>query len=288
MARRYTKRTNVNHVEMGFPVDCTALYVRVSTEKQADEGFSLDAQKMRLRSYCEAQQWTVCPAHIYIDAGISGTSTTGRDSFNAMMDAAKRGEIKRVVTMKLDRLARNTKDFQAIVDQLQSYDCDLVLIKESFDTSTPQGKFALTMFAAIAELEASTITERVMGGKNQKASEGGYNGSRCPLGYAYENGAFAIDKNGAQTVRDIFGSFVNGQSMASIARSLNAGHVKTSTGGTWYISTVKYILSNGFYAGLAQWNDVEVKGTHPAIISRKTYEDAHNRLINLKPGKATT
>lgn len=284
MARKMVKR-NGKQLELGQKVDCTALYIRVSTEKQADEGFSLDAQKSRLQAYCEAQQWFVCPGRIYVDAGLSGTSTSGRDGFNAMMQAAKDGDVKRVVAIKLDRIARNTKDFLAIVDQLQGYGCDLVLMKESFDTSTPQGKFALTMFAAIAELEASTITERVMTGKQQKASEGGYNGAQCPLGYAYENGEFAINEKQAVTVRDIFSSFVNGQSMASIAAALNAGNVPTVRGGQWYTATVRYILQNGFYAGLAQWDDTEVAGTHPAIISRRTYEDAHSRLMGLKPGK---
>lgn len=284
MARKFSKR-NGKQLELGQKVDCTALYIRVSTEKQADEGFSLDAQKSRLQAYCDAQQWYVCPGHIYIDAGISGKSTVGRDSFNAMMQAAKDGKVKRVVAMKLDRIARNTKDFLSIADQLQSYGCDLVLIKESFDTSTPQGKFFLTMSAAMAELEASTITERVMTGKQQKASEGGYNGSQCPLGYSYENGEFAINESQAVTVRDIFSSFVNGQSMASIAAALNDGNVPTVRGGRWHTETVKYILKNGFYCGLAQWDDCEVQGSHQAIISRRTYEDAHTRLMGLKPGK---
>lgn len=284
MARKMMKRTG-KQLELGAKVDCTALYIRVSTEKQADEGFSLDAQEKRLRAYCEAQAWLVCPGHVYVDAGVSGKSTVGRNSFNAMMQAAKNGEIKRVVAIKLDRIARNTKDFLSIADQLQGYGCDLVLIKESFDTSTPQGKFFLTMSAAMAELEASTITERVMTGKQQKASEGGYNGAQCPLGYTYQDGKFEIDTNAAQTVKDIFGSFVNGQSMASIAAALNAGNVSTVRGGRWHTETVRYILKNGFYAGLAQWDDCEVSGTHPAIISRELYESAHNRLKGLKPGK---
>lgn len=284
MTRKINKRS-AKQLGLGAKIDCTALYIRVSTEKQADEGFSLDAQKSRLRAYCEAQQWLVCSDHIYVDAGISGKSTVGRDSFNAMMQAAKDGTIKRVVAIKLDRIARNTKDFLAIVDTLQGYGCDLVLIKESFDTSTPQGKFALTMFAAIAELEASMITERLMSGKGEKAAQGGYNGARCPLGYTYTNGEFAINENQAVTVRDIFSSFVNGQSMASIAAALNAGNVATARGGQWHTETVKVILFNGFYAGLSQWDGIEKDGTHPAIISRRTYEDAHTRLKGLKPGK---
>lgn len=284
MARKLVKRTG-RQLELGQKVDCTALYIRVSTEKQADEGFSLDAQKARLAAYCEAQQWFVCPSHIYVDAGISGKSTVGRESFNAMMKAAKDGSITRIVAIKLDRIARNTKDFLSIADTLQSYGCDLVLIKESFDTSTPQGKFFITMTAAMAELEAATITERVMTGKGEKANQGGYNGSACPLGYTYENGQFAIDTNQAVTVRDIFASFINGQSMASIAAALNAGNVKTAKGGQWYTSTVKYVLTNGFYAGLAQWGETETTGSHPSIIKLQTYEDAHNRLVSIKPGK---
>ena len=284
MARKLVKRVG-KQLELGQKVECTALYIRVSTDRQADEGFSLDSQKNRLAAYCEAQEWNVCTEHVYVDAGISGTSTVGRDSFNAMMNAAKLGEIKRIVAIKLDRIARNTKDFLSIAEQLQAYGCDLVLIKESFDTSTPQGKFFITMTAAMAELEAATITERVMTGKAQKATEGGYNGSACPLGYTYENGQFAIDTKQAVTVRDIFASFINGQSMASIAAGLNAGNVKTAKSGTWYTSTVKYVLTNGFYAGLAQWGETETTGNHPAIVSRKTYEDAHNRLVSIKPGK---
>ena len=283
MARKMAKR--FKQLELGQKVDCTALYIRVSTEKQPEEGFSLDAQESRLRAYCEAQQWQVCADQIYVDAGVSGKSVVGRDGFNAMMQAAKDGEIKRVVAIKLDRIARNAGDFLAIVKELQGYGCDLVLIKESFDTSTPQGKFALTMFAAIAELEASTITERMMSGKAQKASEGGYNGSQCPLGYTYDVGVFTIDTKQAVTVRDIFLSFVNGQTMASIAKALNAGNVPTVRGGRWHTETVKYILKNGFYCGLAQWEDTEVMGSHPAIITREVYESAHERLRTLKPGK---
>ncbi len=102
-------------------------------------------------------------AHLHIDAGISGKATTERPAFQTMMAAAQAGQVQRIVAMKLDRLARNVKDFLGIVDELRAMKCDLVLVKKSFDTSTPQGKFALTMFAAMAELEASTITERISG-----------------------------------------------------------------------------------------------------------------------------
>jgi len=284
MARKVTKRVSGGQLELGAKVDVTALYVRVSTEKQAEEGYSLDAQQERLMAYCQAQGWTVAPAHVYVDAGISGKSIADRTAFQAMMSAAQRGEINRVVAMKLDRLARNVKDFLGIVDTLKAADCDLVLIKESFDTSTPHGKFALTMFAAMAELEAATITERVMSGKAQKASEGGYNGSQCPLGYQYTNGAFTVVTGQAETIQQVFTWFVDGLPMSTIAQRLNDAGATTAKGGKWYASTVKYILTNGFYAGLAQWDESEVAGSHPTIIDRSLYEAAHSRLVGLRPG----
>jgi len=287
MSRKYTKRAVSNQLGLGAKVDCTALYVRVSTAQQAEEGFSLDAQAARLRAYCEAQGWVVCDNHLYVDAGLSGTNTD-RVALQSMIQAAKAGDIQRIVTMKLDRLARNTRDFLSIVETLQGYGCDLVLIKESFDTSTPQGKFALTMFAAIAELEASTITERVMSGKIQKAAEGGFNGAQIPFGYKYTNGQFEPDTAVAGVVQELFTEFVGGSSLAGLAATLNANQVATVRGGKWYTSTVRYIVGNGFYAGLSQWADSEGQGNHPALISQELYEAAHRRLQTIKPGPAAT
>jgi site-specific DNA recombinase len=242
---------------------------------------------------------------------VSGKSTD-RPQFQALLQAAQEGKVQRIVAMKLDRIARNVREFLATVDQLKEWQCDLVLVKESFDTSTPHGRFALTMFAAMAELEASTITERVMSGKQQKAKTGGtakeknyYNGSRIPLGYKYVGGAFQINEPAAAVVRDIFDGFIRGESMAAMANCLNTNETPTAStkfkedgsiekrGGQWYASTVRYILTNGLYAGIAQWHAEENKedskitaeGAYPAIISKATYEQALKRLQALRPGK---
>lgn len=298
MARKQSKgNRTAKQAELGLQYTCTALYVRVSTQSQAEEGFSLEAQQERLQAHCTAQGWHVCPEHIYIDAGVSG-KTTDRPQFQAMLHAAKEGKVQRIVAMKLDRMARNVREFLATVDQLKQWHCDLVLVKESFDTSTPHGRFALTMFAAMAELEASTITERVMSGKQQKAKAGNedksyFNGSRIPYGYSYQNGEFAINAQQATVIRDIFNGFINGETMAGIAAALNGNETPTAKGGQWYTSTVRYILSNGLYAGLAQWyadatqeaSKVTVENAYPAIITKQVYEAAHARLQALRPGK---
>src|SRR5205823_11069147 len=100
-----------------------------------------------------------------------------------MMQAAKDGKIQRIVATKLDRIARNLKDLLQTVDELKQYGCALVVKKEQFDTSTAQGVFVLQMLGAVGELERSMISERVQSGRVENAKQGGYNGSRVPLGY---------------------------------------------------------------------------------------------------------
>ncbi len=276
MAMKVSKRNKTTHTTAAMPM-FTALYIRVSTDKQAEEGYSLDAQASRLQSYCDAQGWTVSPAHVYIDAGLSGKSTD-RPAFLAMMQAAQDGQITRIVAMKLDRLARNTRDFLSTVERLQAAGCDLVLLKESFDTGTPHGKFALTMFAAIAELEVSQIAERVKSGKVQKAAQGGDNGRYCPLGYSFDNGRYSVEESAAQTVRSIFTDYTTGQSLTDIARRLTAQGVPTARGGQWHPATVRYILTNGYYAGLNQYDGQTAPASHPAIVSPDAYSAAIARL----------
>lgn len=293
MAQRMSKRSN-GAKQGALPVKeiVTALYSRVSTTKQADEGYSLDAQKKELGAYCDSNGWHVGEEHIYEERGVSGKSTD-RPEFQRMMAAAKAGLIGRIVATKLDRIARNLKDLLQTVEELKHYGCALVVKKEAFDTSTPQGVFVLQMLGAVGELERSMIAERVQSGRVENATQGGYNGSRCPLGYKYVGGAFQINEPAAAVVRDIFDGFIRGESMAAMANCLNTNETPTASGGKWYASTVRYILTNGLYAGMAQWHadgneedsKITAEGAYPAIISKEVYEQAIRRLKALKPGK---
>jgi len=286
MARKLSKRNNgAKQGELGLTDSCTALYLRVSTEKQANEGNSLDAQREKLTAYCGAMNWNVCPGHVYEDAGISGKSADNRPALQAMLQAAKDKKIQRIVVTKFDRLARNVKDLMDIMDTLNKVGCALVLLDINVDTGTPTGKLIAGIMGQLAEWERSLIGERVMSGKRHQAAQGEYNGSRCPLGYDYAQGAFTINEQAA-TVNRIFEMFLSGQSINAIAQAMNAAQTKTAMGGKWYASTVRTILGNGAYAGLSQWDGVEAtQGAYPSIISKEVYEAAHKRLQALRPGK---
>ena len=109
------------------------------------------------------------------------------------------------------------------------------------------------------------------------------NGSRAMLGYDYQGGEFTPNEHAA-TVKSIFDMFVGGESLTQIADHLNSTGVHTARGGKWQGATVRYILSNGFYAGVSRWDGVEVPGTHTAIVDATTYEAACAKVMATKPG----
>ena len=277
MAMKVSKSSKTTHTAAAALPLFTALYIRVSTEKQAEEGYSLDAQQSRLQSYCDAQGWTVSPAHVYIDAGISGKSTA-RPAFQAMLKAAQDGQIARIVVTKMDRLARNTQDLLETVNRLQSFGCALVLLDLNIDTGTPTGMLVATVLGGIAQWEREQIAERVKSGKVQKAAQGGDNGRYCPLGYTFTDGRYSVEESAAQTVRSIFTDYTTGQTLTTIAARLTAQGVPTARGGQWYPATVRYILTNGFYAGLTQYDGQTAPASHPAIVSPDTYHAAIAKL----------
>lgn len=283
MARKFTKRTPRTNYQKALPTDCTALYIRVSTQKQAEEGFSLDAQRQRLTAMCTANGWRLCDDQVYTDAGESGKSAD-RQAYQAMLTAIEAGAINRVVVAKLDRLSRNTRDFLEFLDFCDRHDCAIVSIAEGFDTGTPTGRAVVTVLMAFAELERTQIKDRVMTGKREKARRGGYNGAFVPLGYCY-NGAWSIDEAAAAAVRTCFDRYNAGDTLTAIAQELNASAAPTARGGKWHPATVRYILTNGFYAGLNQWDGADAVGEWPAIIDLEAYQAAQQRLD--APGRTT-
>lgn len=283
MARKVTKRTAKTE-PLGLRADCTALYIRVSTDQQAAEGFSLEAQRERLEARCTSEGWRLCDESIYVDAGESGKSTD-RAAFQRMRAAIGDGVIRRVIVTKLDRLSRNTRDFLDFLDYCDKRNCAIVSIAEAFDTGTPVGRAVVTILMAFAELERTQIKDRVLSGKQVNAGAGGYNGAPAPLGYNYDGGKFTANEHAA-TVRRIYREFLAGSGMKEIADGLTRDQVSTAKGGKWAGATVRFILQNGAYAGISQWAGIEKDAnTYPAIVTVAEYEAAVRRLRALKPGK---
>ena len=216
-------------------------YVRVSTDEQAREGVSLDAQRSRIRAYCEAKELEL--VDMLTDDGISG-KTLERPALRELVRRCERGEVGHVVVVKLDRLTRRTRDLLALVDDLfLARNIELHSVSESLDTSTPHGRFVLTLFGGLAQMERELVGERTRTALAYKREQGQPT-SHPPYGFK-ANGSretmVAIPEELA-VVERILNTWRRGGSYAGIASELNGEGVPTKRGRRWHASTVRGIV----------------------------------------------
>lgn len=247
-------------------------YLRVSTEDQAREGFSLDAQRARIRAWCDARGYTLIQE--FLDDGYSGRSTN-RPGFRAVMQAVRDGvplddvlaRIGAVVVAKFDRLNRNLFDFLETQREMQRCGVDFASVDETVDTRGPFGRFFVQVIAAFAELESGIIGERVRHGMRQKALLGGFNGMSAPYGYDLREGGLVPNRAEARVVRRICAWRRTGRSLAWISNRLNEDRVTTKKGKRWTKRQVFRIVHNPIYRGSLHWQDFVIRGAHPAIVA---------------------
>lgn len=262
--------------------DNVAIYTRVSTEDQAKEGFSLDAQIERLRSYCEARGWTIYRE--YIDDGYSGRDIK-RPAYAAMMQEMESWDI--LLVMKMDRIHRNSRNFMEMMDLLRKHDKEFVSMTESLDTSTAMGRFVVDIIQRIAQLESEQIGERVYCGMEQKAqtpienldrNKGLYLGFGHPFGYGYTNSKLRINKYEASIIKKIYDLYLQGNSISKIVSCLNKSKIPTKKGKKWADNTVAKILKNPLYCGYIKWNAILKKGNHERIIMPEQFNSIQKMI----------
>ena len=239
-----------------------AIYTRVSTEDQAKEGFSLDAQLKRLEAYCRARGWTV--AARYVEEGQSGR-TVNRPAYRAMMAAMEDWDL--ILVMKMDRIHRNSVNFTLMMDELRRHGKEFNSLQESFDTTTAMGRFVMDIMQRIAQLESEQIGERVHMGMQKKARDGDLHlGSAHPYGYEYRNGELLVIPQEAAVVEKMFHWREQGLSYQRIADSLNQASVPSKRGGAWSRQSVWKVVNNPLYKGYRRWDGMVCKGSHMAIV----------------------
>lgn len=249
-----------------------ALYIRVSTLEQAQEGYSIGAQKERLLAYCKAQDWAV--AEFYIDGGYSG-SNLDRPGIQKLVSEVASFDL--VLVMKLDRLSRSQRDtLHLIEDVFLPNKVDFVSMSESFDTSTPFGRAMIGILSVFAQLEREQIKERTYMGKLERAKEGLYHGGAFyPVGYDYVDGRLAVNEYEAAQVRKIYEWYLDGESPEKIAERLRTQGY-TNRYGSWSETSgrlsVLRILSSEVYLGTMKFGSVVVENAHPAIIDRASFD----------------
>lgn len=259
-----------------------ALYIRVSTQEQAKEGYSIGEQTDRLKKYADAHDWTV--VKIYTDAGHSGANQE-RPALQEMISDIKDGRIDKVAVYKLDRLSRSQKDtLELIEDVMLKNKCDFESMTEKFDTATSFGRAMVGILAVFAQLEREQIKERMSMGMEARIKKGKWRGgAHQPFGYDYEPvlEKLVINEYEAMIVRNIFEAFVSGSTFYSISKSLEEKGTLFNDG-TASARSIKYVLSNKTYAGYLRNKNEWVKGLHDPIISEETFDKAHAILENKK------
>lgn len=251
-----------------------AIYVRVSTQEQAREGYSIGEQIERLTKYCEAMQWAI--TETFVDPGYSGGSMD-RPGLKTMIRAVEQGNIDKVVVYKLDRLSRSQKDtLYLIEDVFLKHNADFVSMNENFDTSTPFGRAMIGILAVFAQLEREQIKERMAMGKEARAKEGKWNGGAFePIGYEYDKTCdlLRVNEYEAMQIREIYELFLDSTPVKTIERILGEKGY-THKYGIWDPKTIKRVLSSKTYIGCINYQGDTYKGEHDPIIDTDSFEKA--------------
>lgn len=230
------------------------IYTRVSTSMQVD-GFSLDAQKEKLRRYAEFQDFMI--AGEYSDEGKSGKNIEGRPEFQTMLNDISEGKdnVQYVLVFKLSRFGRNAADVLNSLQLMQDYGVNLICVEDGIDSSKDSGKLMISVLSAVAEIERENILVQTMEGRKQKAREGKWNGGFAPYGYELIDGELKIAEDEAEIIRIIYDKFIHTTMGAgTVAKYLNhQGYIKKKRqNGTLDAFTahfVKLVLDNPIYCG---------------------------------------
>jgi site-specific DNA recombinase len=243
------------------------LYARVSTQEQAVEGVSIEAQLAHPKAYAVSQNWQITGEDV--DGGYSGGSDD-RPGLRHLLIGARKGEFNIIAVAKLDRFFRNLRLLLNYLHEFEQLGIKFVSTQEMLDTSTPYGKFAVQIMGVIAEFERGRIGERIRDSRQYRKAQGKWTSGRTPYGYRWlpKEQQWEIIEEEAKVVRYIYHLYLD-EKMGTehIHTRLNEEGLRNREGSPWYFSSVLFILSNPAY-----------KGTHrlglemPVIIDTATWD----------------
>lgn len=213
-------------------------YVRVSTEEQATQGVSLDAQTEKIQAY--ASLYDIELLEIITDAGVSA-KTLERPGLEKALQILEAGEAEALVIVKLDRLTRSVRDLDYLLEKYFADRFSLMSVGEQVDTRTAAGRLVLNVLMSVAQWERETIGERTSTALQHKKSQGEYIGG---VGFGYQVADKKLVKAEEHNiVKMIVQLREEKETLEAIAKQLNESKVKTSRGGQWYAKTISNIIN---------------------------------------------
>lgn len=253
-------------------------YIRVSTQGQAKDGYSLAYQEDEIRDYCEAQGWKL--VHLFSDEGISGAKVdedaleVDRAGFQDMLSSLSAQSINYVVVLNTSRLWRSDIVKVLIHREFKKYGVDVCSIEQSNYSITkkdPNDFLMNGLMELLDQYQRLEIAMKLGRGRNKKAQQGGYAGGRATFGYKAQKGlkVIEVDERQAMVVQRVFALKVQFPewSLSQTAMQLNIENLKTKEDKAFTKVQVKRILDRrGFYEGVYSYGNIKAVGLHTAII----------------------
>jgi len=240
-----------------------AIYVRVSTQDQAQHGFSLDAQQESLENYSKALGYDLFK--IYRDEGKSAKDMK-RPEMQQMLQDAEAKKFSAIFIYKLDRFSRSLKDLILTIDKLKELGIDFVSLQDKIETTSASGKLMFHVISAFAEFERNIIGDRTKFGMQRKAKEGGFI-TKAPRGYKLLDKKLIPNEKSGE-IQKIFEEFTNSEiSLTQLAKKYNM----TTAG-------IKKLLKNITYIGKVKFVEQLSEGQHDPLIQVDLFNKVQDKL----------
>ena len=216
-------------------------YVRVSTEKQADAGQSLEAQRAKVAAYASLYELDL--VEVVVDAGVSA-KTLNRPGLTRALAMLKSGEADALVVVKLDRLTRSVRDLGELVERyFASGAAALLSVSEQIDTRSAAGRLVLNVLASVSQWEREAIGERTAAVMQHKASQGEFTGGQAPYGYAVEAGRLVPVEAEQAVLAAAREAKAKGLSLRAVAKALEARGFLARSGKVFAPTQVSRLLA---------------------------------------------
>ena len=252
------------------------IYIRVSTEDQAREGFSLSEQEKRLKEFCDFKRYSIYK--IYKDAGISAKNDK-RPAYQEMMKDVREKKINVIVALKLDRLTRSVYDIEKLMKTVNDYECDIDCMADESNTTTSNGRMVMRIMTSVSQNEIEKCSERTKFGL-AGAIKDGHIPNQTPLGFKRDNKKLVPDPITKDIIVRIYDLYLEGKSYQKISNIFNKEKVLGKD--NWRDTTIYNIITNELYKG----DFVHGKRTkHPTyyenvvepIVSKETWNDCQEQ-----------
>jgi site-specific DNA recombinase len=259
-----------------------AIYLRQSRDVTG-EGHGVDRQRADCEALCALRGWTVDSEHVYVDNDVSASNGKARPEYSRMLEQARAGAFDVIVAWHVDRLTRTMSDLEVLLKLADSTGVKIATVNGDLDLTNDSGKLVGRILAAVASGEVERKSVRQRRANLQAATNG-----RPPLrqAFGYTPDGLSIDPDKADAVREVFARVLAGSSLVAVTRWLNEQGHRTTRGGEWKRSNVRWLLLNPRYAGQRLYNGEEIgPGSWPALVAEETFYAVRALLTDPKRKK---